>query len=99
MLTGPSPFFAGPTVPGSIAILGVAGGATMVLVGKLGDLIGKKRMVLICGVLFAVGCLVCALTTTWALFLAGRALCGISLGLAALGYGLVRDLMPRRWIS
>jgi MFS family permease len=30
--------------------------------------------------------------------LAGRALCGISLGLAALEYGLVRDLMPRRWI-
>jgi MFS family permease len=89
---------AGANVTWSITILGVAGGATMVLVGKLGDLIGKKRVVLICGVLFAVGCLVCALTTTWALFLAGRALCGISLGLSALEYGLVRDLMPRRWI-
>ncbi len=89
---------AGANVTWSITILGVAGGATMALVGKLGDLIGKRRVVLICGVLFAVGCLVCALTTTWALFLVGRALCGISLGLSAAEYGIVRDLMPRRWI-
>ena len=70
----------------------------MALVGKLGDLIGKRRVMLICGILFAVGCLVCAVTTTWALFLVGRALCGISLGLSAAEYGIVRDLMPRRWI-
>lgn len=89
---------AGANVTWSITILGVAGGATMALVGKLGDLIGKKRVLLLCGVLFAIGCLICALTTSWGVFLAGRALCGISLGLSAAEYGIVRDLMPRRWI-
>ena len=88
----------GANVTWSITILGVAGGATMALVGKLGDLIGKRRVMLICGILFALGCLVCAVTSTWALFLVGRALCGISLGLSAAEYGIVRDLMPRRWI-
>jgi MFS family permease len=88
----------GANVTWSITILGVAGGATMALVGKLGDLIGKKRVLLICGVLFAVGSLICAVTATWGVFLAGRALCGISLGLSAAEYGIVRDLMPRRWI-
>ena len=89
---------AGANVTWSIAVLGVAGGATMALVGKLGDLIGKKAggADLRCPVRGR--CLVCALTTTWALFLAGRALCGISLGLSAAEYGIVRDLMPRRWI-
>ena len=89
---------AGANITWSITILGVAGGATMALIGKLGDLIGKRQVMLICGVLFAVGCLVCAVTTTWALFMVGRALCGISLGLSAAEYGIVRDLMPRRWI-
>ena len=44
---------AGANVTWSITILGVAGGATMALIGKLGDLIGKRWVVLICGVLFA----------------------------------------------
>jgi MFS family permease len=55
---------AGANVTWSITILGVAGGATMALVGKAGDMIGKKRVLLICGVLFLVGCLVCAVTTS-----------------------------------
>lgn len=88
----------GANVTWSITILGVAGGATMALVGKAGDMIGKKRVLLICGVFFLIGCLVCAVTTNWALFLVGRALCGISMGLSAAAYGIVRDLMPRRWI-
>jgi MFS family permease len=88
----------GAGVTWSITILGVAGGSTMALVGKLGDLIGKKRVLLICGLLFAVGCLTCALTANWTVFLIGRALCGISMGLSASEYGIVRDLMPRRWV-
>ena len=82
----------------SITILGVAGGSTMALVGKAGDLIGKKKVLLICAGLFAVGSLICAVTGNWALFLVGRAFCGISMGLSASEYGIVRDLMPRRWV-
>jgi MFS family permease len=89
---------AGANVTWSITILGVAGGASIALLGKLGDLIGKKKVLLACGLLFLIGSLLCALTGSWALFLVGRALGGVSYGMTAVEYGTVRDVMPRRWI-
>ncbi len=89
---------AGAGVTWGVTIVGVAGGATMALIGKLGDLIGKKRVTLICGGLFLVGALMCVLTSSWPVFLVGRALGGASWAMTAVEYGLVRDLMPRRWI-
>ncbi|MGH3246638.1 MAG: MFS transporter [Trebonia sp.] len=89
---------AGANVTWSVTMLGVAGGATLALVGKLGDQIGKKKVLLLCGVLFIIGCVICALTSNWALFLVGRGLGGVSFGMTAVEYGVVRDAMPRRWI-
>lgn len=89
---------AGAGVTWAATIVGIAGGATMALLGKLGDQIGKKRMTVITGVLFLIGALLCVLTTSWPLFLVGRALGGASWAMTALEYGLVRDLMPRKWI-
>jgi MFS family permease len=89
---------AGAGVTWGVTIVGIAGGATMALIGKLGDLIGKKRVTLISGGLFLVGALMCVLTSSWPLFLIGRALGGASWAMTAVEYGLVRDLMPRRWI-
>jgi MFS family permease len=82
----------------ALTVVGIAGGATVALIAKLGDHFGKKRMLVISGLLLLVGALVCALTTNWPLFLAGRALGGASLAVTAVEFGLVRDLMPRRWI-
>lgn len=95
---GPSFPAAGAGVTWASTIVGVAGGATMALLGKLGDLIGKKKVTLLSGGLFLIGALLCVLTSSWPLFLVGRALGGASWALTALEYGLVRDLMPRRWI-
>ena len=89
---------AGANISFSITILTITGAATMALVGKAGDLLGKKRILLILGVLAAVGTLACCLTSNWALFLAGRGVTGVSLGIAVLNLALIRDLMPRRWI-
>ncbi|HWG28072.1 MFS transporter, partial [Actinospica sp.] len=79
-------------------IVGVVGGATVALVGKLGDVWGKKRVVALATVFFIGGTLLCALTDNWALFLTGRGIGALATGIAAVEYGLVRDLMPRRWI-
>lgn len=89
---------AGAGVSWSITIVTVVGAATMALVGKAGDVLGKKRVLLGLGLLAAIGTLVCALTSSWALFLVGRGLTGVSLGIAVVNYSLVRDLFPRRWI-
>jgi MFS family permease len=88
----------GADVTWAVTIVGLAGGATMALLGKLGDLIGKKRVTLLSGLLFLIGALLCAFTSSWPLFLVGRALGGASWAMTAVEYGLVRDLMPRKWI-
>jgi MFS family permease len=89
---------AGSGITWSTTILGVVGGATMALVGKLGDVWGKKRVLFLCSALFLVSTVVCALTTDWTVFLVARGVGAVSWGMSAIEYGLVRDLMPRRWI-
>jgi MFS family permease len=89
---------AGASITWAVTIVGVMGGVTMALLGKLGDRFGKKNVTLLCGLLFLVGALLCVLTSNWPLFLVGRGLGGASWAMTALEYGLVRDLMPRKWI-
>jgi predicted MFS family arabinose efflux permease len=58
--------------------------------GAIGVL-GKKRILLILGVLAAIGTLLCCLTSNWALFLVGRGITGVSLGIAVLNLALIAD--------
>lgn len=97
-LVGKSFPAAGNQVSWMITILGVAGGGTIALVTKAADLWGKKRVMLFSGVIFWAGTLICALTGNWPLFLVGRGLEAIAIGMSALGYSLVRDVFPRSWV-
>jgi MFS family permease len=82
----------------ALTVLGVVGAATMALAGKASDLWGKKRTLFAVGIIFLLGTLVCAITSNWAVFLVGRGLQAFCLGVPAVSYGIIRDLMPRRWI-
>lgn len=82
----------------SLTIIGVVGAATVALAGKAADLFGKKKTLLAISAFFLVGTLICALTSNWGVFLVGRGLQALSLGVPAIVYGVLRDLMPRRWI-
>ncbi|WP_247046283.1 MFS transporter [Arthrobacter rhizosphaerae] len=62
--------------------------------GRLGDLYGKKRVMLVCSVLLVAGSLVCALATSLIPMIAGRALQGAAMGLVPLGISAMRDLLP-----
>ncbi|MEZ0090121.1 MFS transporter [Streptacidiphilus sp. EB129] len=81
-----------------VIIFGLVGGATTPIMGKMSDLWGKRRIMLVSGVSFAVGTLICALTSSWALFLVGRALEAVAISAPTVAYGLFRDILPRRYI-
>jgi MFS family permease len=89
---------AGNNVGWMMTIIGLVGGATMALFGKMADIWGKKRVLLALGVLFVFGSLLCATTTVWALFLVGRGIQATSLAMSVAAYSLVRDIMPRSWV-
>ncbi len=62
--------------------------------GRLGDLYGKRRVMLVCSALLVAGSLVCALATSVVPMIAGRALQGAAMGLVPLGISAMRDLLP-----
>jgi MFS family permease len=79
-------------------IVTLAGATVMPIVGKAADKWGKKRVILWLGAVFILGSVVCALTTSFAVLLVGRALQGCLVGIVMLSYSLVRDIMPRDFV-
>ena len=67
--------------------------------GRLGDLFGKRLMLLVCLGAFAVGSLICALTHSIALAIAGRIVQGLGAAVGPLCYGLARDNVPPELLS
>ena len=64
------------------------------IVGRLGDVYGKRRFLLLSVGAFAIGSLVCALADSIAALIAGRVLQGLGAGLGPLAVGLARDRAP-----
>lgn len=67
--------------------------------GRLGDLFGKRRMILVLAVPLIVGGIVCAIAPTVEIMIVGRALQGIGSGMVPLGIALLRDVVPREKLS
>ena len=64
------------------------------IVGKLGDLYGKGRMLTAVLVLFSVGAVINALAGSIEVVIAGRLLQGVAGGVFPLAFGIVRDTFP-----
>ncbi|MFD5521252.1 MFS transporter [Streptomyces sp. NPDC127066] len=73
----------------------LAGAVATPIMGRLGDLFGKRRMLLTSLSIMVVGALVSALTSTLLPMIVGRSLQGFAMGAIPLGIGLMRDLLPR----
>lgn len=73
----------------------LAGAVATPVAGKLGDMYGKKRVVLILTVPMIVGSVVCALATNVSLTILGRALQGLGIGIVPLGISLIKDVIPQ----
>ncbi|MGW0174985.1 MFS transporter [Rhodococcus sp. NPDC003322] len=72
----------------------VASAVCVPITGRLGDIYGKRRMLLICAVPLIAGSIVCALATSVLPMIAGRALQGVGMGLIPIGISAMRDLIP-----
>jgi MFS family permease len=79
-----------------ISVFFVTGASTAGVFGRLGDMFGKRRVLLAQMTLFSLGALVCGLGSSLPLLIAGRGIMGASVGLFPLSYSLLRDEMPAR---
>ncbi|MEW2393516.1 MFS transporter [Streptomyces venezuelae] len=62
--------------------------------GRLGDMFGKRRMLLASLIPLVVGSVVCALSSSVVPMIAGRGLQGMGMGVVPLGISLLRDVVP-----
>ena len=74
----------------------LSGAVATPIMGRLGDLYGKRRMLILSLSVMVVGALVSAFTSQLLLMIVGRALQGFAMGAIPLGIGLMRDMLPAR---
>lgn len=77
-----------------ITVTLLAGAVSMVVSGRLGDILGKQRVLVSTAALLVVGSLICAMSDTLAPLLVGRAFQGFSLGFIPVGIALLREVTP-----
>lgn len=78
-----------------ITITLLVGAISTPVSGRLGDLYGKKRMILLSLAPLALGSAVCAVATTVPLMIVGRGLQGLATGFIPLGISMLHDLLPK----
>jgi EmrB/QacA subfamily drug resistance transporter len=69
------------------------------LLGRLGDMFGKERMLVLVLVVFGIGLLVSALSHSLPLLIAGRAIQGAAGAVFPLAFGIIRDEFPREKVA
>lgn len=72
----------------------IVGAAASAVVGRLGDLYGRRRVMLIVLAVGACGSLISAASSSFAMLLAGRVLQGVTATILPLCIGLVRENLP-----
>ncbi|MFF3375395.1 MFS transporter [Streptomyces sp. NPDC002680] len=73
----------------------LSGAVATPIMGRLGDLYGKRRLLIASLSVMVVGALVSALTSDLLTMIVGRTLQGFAMGAIPLGIGLMRDMLPR----
>ncbi len=69
------------------------------VIGRLGDMFGKERLLVIVLGLLCVGTLVSAAASSLPLMLAGRVVQGAAGGIFPLAFGIIRDEFPRERVA
>ena len=74
----------------------LAAGVAVPIVGRLGDLHGKRLMLMMCAGFLTVGSLICGLSRSLVPLIIGRGVTGLSLAAVPLGISLITVTMPAR---
>jgi MFS family permease len=82
-----------------ITVFFLSGAVSAGLFGRLGDMIGKRRVVTAQLALFTAGALVCAVSRDLVVLIVGRAIMGLAATLFPLSASIVRDELKGRWIN
>ncbi len=69
------------------------------IIGRLGDMYGKRRVLIWTLVVFALGTLLSGLSHSLAVLIVGRAVGGLAGGIFPLSFGIVRDEFPRERVA
>src|SRR4051794_16791513 len=77
----------------------LAGAVATPLLSRLGDMYGKKNLIIVTMGLLLAGSIVCALSGSLVVLIAGRALQGTSTALIPLAIGMIRDSFPREKVT
>ncbi|MEV4901176.1 MFS transporter [Citricoccus sp. NPDC055426] len=77
-----------------ITVTLLVGAVSTPVMGRLADLYGKKRMMLVAVSPFILGSVVCALATDVPVMILGRGLQGLGTGMIPLGISLIHDVLP-----
>ncbi|MDW4908182.1 MFS transporter [Streptomyces sp. ADMS] len=72
----------------------LSGAVATPIMGRLGDLYGKRRLLIASLSVMVVGALISALTSDLLTMIVGRTLQGFAMGAIPLGIGLMRDMLP-----
>jgi MFS family permease len=77
----------------------VMGAVTTPIAGKLSDIYGKKKVLLIIMIIYAVGVFIGGFATNIYFLLSIRAIQGIGMSMFPIAFGIIRDQFPREKIS
>lgn len=69
------------------------------IIGRLGDMWGKERMLVAILAALAVGCVLSAVATSIGVMIAGRVIQGAGGGLLPLSFGIIRDEFPQERVA
>lgn len=77
----------------------VAASVMTAVIGRLGDMLGKKRVLVVTLAAFGVGSAICAMADSIGMLIVGRVVQGAAGGLFPLAFGIIRDEFPRERVA
>lgn len=96
-LLGELPTILGTSVANSswvVTVTLLSGAVATPVTGRLGDMYGARRILLLCTIPLIVGSVLCALSSSLVPMLVGRALQGAGFGMVPVGISALRTLVP-----